>query len=303
MKKLMFRAAIAALFSIALAPARADYVGKDANGGNITFGAFTLGGAQFTKSVPVDAVSGNALFTSSLPAFVQISGTPTVTVTGVSTSALQTTGNTALSSILSALQAATPAGTNTIGSLANISGTIALPTGASTAANQSAANTTLSTIATNTTGAATATGQVTGNTSLSTLVGATGGLGDAAWDGAAANASQTAILKALWSKLSGVLTVDTVVRSVPTDVGGTITAGGAAQTFSTASATARGVMLQNQSNADLWMSCNSTAATQDFRSLKVPAGALYSSDPHHASTGSCSIIGATTGQAFYARRF
>jgi hypothetical protein len=43
------------------------------------------------------------------------------------------------------------AGTNTVGSLLNISGTISLPTGAATAANQATANSSLSTIATNTT--------------------------------------------------------------------------------------------------------------------------------------------------------
>lgn len=46
-----------------------------------------------------------------------------------------------------AIGEALPTGANTIGSLANITGTISLPTGASTAANQATANTSLATIA------------------------------------------------------------------------------------------------------------------------------------------------------------
>jgi hypothetical protein len=65
--------------------------------------------------------------------------------TGASTSALQTTGNTSLSTIA----------TNT--------------TGVSTAANQTAGNASLATIATNTTGVSTAANQTTGNTSLATI--------------------------------------------------------------------------------------------------------------------------------------
>lgn len=45
-----------------------------------------------------------------------------------------------------------PGGTNTIGSILNINGTVSLPTGAATASNQTTGNSSLSTIATNTTG-------------------------------------------------------------------------------------------------------------------------------------------------------
>lgn len=72
--------------------------------------------------------------------------------TGASTSALQTTGNTSLSTIV----------TNT--------------TGVATAANQTTANASLSTIATNTTGVSTATLQTTGNSSLATIASQTAGL-------------------------------------------------------------------------------------------------------------------------------
>ena len=60
-------------------------------------------------------------------------------------------------------------GSNTIGSLANISGTISLPTGAATSALQTTANTSLGTIATNSGTQATAAAQATGNTSLASI--------------------------------------------------------------------------------------------------------------------------------------
>lgn len=61
--------------------------------------------------------------------------------------------------------------------------------------------------------------------------------------------------------------------------------------------------MQNQSSDDLRINCAGVAATLDFHSLLIPAGALYATDPHHSGTLACSIIGATTGQAFYARTF
>lgn len=91
-------------------------------------------------------------------------------------------------SIINAL----PAGTNNLGSLTNITGTISLPTGASTSANQTTANTSLATIATNTTGVATAANQTTGNTSLATIATNTTGVSTAA-NQATGNASLATI--------------------------------------------------------------------------------------------------------------
>lgn len=95
---------------------------------------------------------------------------------------------------------------------------------------------------------------------------------------------------------------DTVVRSTSTDRGGTVTAGGTAQQFMAANTARRGFVVQNQSTGDLYVNCL-TAAAANQTSLKIPAGALYDTPPHHAGTGACSIFGATTGQAFYAREF
>lgn len=75
--------------------------------------------------------------------------------TGAATSANQTTANASLSSIDGKLTSVTvgtlpsiPAGSNNIGSITDITGTVSLPTGASTSALQTTANTTLSNIST-----------------------------------------------------------------------------------------------------------------------------------------------------------
>ena len=85
-----------------------------------------------------------------------------------------------------------------------------------------------------------------------------------------------------------------------TDRSGTITAGGTAQTIAAANASRRGFEIQNQSTTDLYMSTLATAVlTQP--SLRIPPGALYEMPSTSIRTGAVSVIGATTGQAFYAR--
>ncbi len=96
--------------------------------------------------------------------------------------------------------------------------------------------------------------------------------------------------------------VETVSRSASVDRGGTVTAGGTAQTFMAANTSRRGFLVQNQSSGDLYVNCLGTAAATQS-SLRIPAGALYETSPHHVGTGACSVFGATTGQAFYAREF
>lgn len=72
---------------------------------------------------------------------------------GAATSALQTTGNSSLSSIdgkLTSVNVGTipsiPTGSNNIGSITNVTGTVSLPTGAATSSNQTTANSSLSSI-------------------------------------------------------------------------------------------------------------------------------------------------------------
>ena len=96
--------------------------------------------------------------------------------------------------------------------------------------------------------------------------------------------------------------VDTVVRATSTNRGGTIATGGTAQQAMAANAARRGFVIQNQSSGDLYISGLGTA-TLDQNSLKIAAGGYYETPPHHVSTGAISIIGATTGQAFYGREF
>lgn len=95
---------------------------------------------------------------------------------------------------------------------------------------------------------------------------------------------------------------DTVVQAAPTTRSNTITAGGTAQTLAPAKANRRGFVIQNQSSGPLYWNAIGTA-TVDQNSMLLNAGDYYESPPHHVGPGAISIIGATTGQAFYAREF
>lgn len=172
-----------------------------------------------------------------------------------------------------------PAGTNVIGGV-TISGTVPLPTGAATAAAQTAGNAAL------------------------------GAPSDAAWDGSAANASHTSLLKALWTKLSGLLTVDTVVRSTAVDRGAVLSAANVAQTLIPVNSARRGIAVQNRNppgasydaTLSVFYTCQGTA-TADFHSLEVPAGALYETPAHHVGTGACSFMSPTASTPVYLREF
>ena len=84
--------------------------------------------------------------------------------------------------------------------------------------------------------------------------------------------------------------------------GGTIAAGGAAQTLMAANLVRRGFELQNLSTGDLWISeFGDAAASQP--SKRIAAGALYETPAHACPTAAISIFGATTGQAFAAREW
>lgn len=85
-----------------------------------------------------------------------------------------------------------------------------------------------------------------------------------------------------------------------TDIGGTITLGGTAQTLAVKNGGRVGFWIQNQSSGDLYVSTVATAVA-DRTSLRIPAGALYENMAGVCPTGAISIIGATTGQAFAGR--
>lgn len=88
----------------------------------------------------------------------------------------------------------------------------------------------------------------------------------------------------------------------PTNRSGTITAGGTAQVLMGANALRTGFWLQNASAGDLWISDVGTAAAAS-PCIKVVPGALYESPMTGCPTGSLSIFGATTAQAFSAREW
>ena len=84
-----------------------------------------------------------------------------------------------------------------------------------------------------------------------------------------------------------------------TDVSGTLTTGGAAQTIMGADANRKGCSIQNLSPLDLWVS-NVGTASNNQPSEWVPAGSEWSC-PFNMSTAAISVYGAATGQPFTAR--
>ncbi|MEE7463431.1 hypothetical protein MFUR16E_20410 [Methylobacterium fujisawaense] len=210
---------------------------------------------------------------------------------GAATSSLQTTGNTALgapadaaytgagsSSIVAALKglyaamvAATPAGANIIGKVGIDQTTPGLTNGVVVNASALPA----------------------GAAQDATLSARLGTLGQKAMA-----ASTPVVVASDQSRLPA----DTVVPAVATARSGTIAAGGTAQQLMAANASRRGFVVQNQSSGDLWVNGTSTA-TADQNSLRIRPDAYYETPAHHVGTGAVSILGATTGQAFYAREF
>ena len=90
------------------------------------------------------------------------------------------------------------------------------------------------------------------------------------------------------------------VLPVPyTDVSGTITTGGTAQSLASANASRKGFSIQNISTGDLWVRAGGVAAVGV--GVKVPAGALY--EFSYPPSQAISIFGAVTGQAFTAQDF
>lgn len=127
----------------------------------------SLGQKAMLGSAPVVIASDQSAIPASESGvwnITNVSGTVSLP-TGASTSALQTTGNTSLSSIdgklgslgqkamvgsapvvIASDQSAIPASESGVWNITNVSGTVSLPTGASTAANQSTGNTSLASI-------------------------------------------------------------------------------------------------------------------------------------------------------------
>lgn len=85
-----------------------------------------------------------------------------------------------------------------------------------------------------------------------------------------------------------------------TDISGAIAIGGTAQSLVIAAAGRIGLVVQNLSNGDLWLSPHGTALA-DKPSIRIPpAYGVYETPRGFRPVGAWSIIGATTGQKFTA---
>jgi len=215
-----------------------------ANSQPVTLASDQVGtaGTPAAQVISVQGVTGGQPVITSLPSNAaqesggNLAALNTTTGTSADTAWTGTGSSTviaALKAIYNALVAALPAGTNVIGSILNISGTISLPTGASTSANQTTTNSTLATISTNTgnipakgaavtasstpvniasdqtvpvsaaslplpSGASTSALQTSGNTSLTNIASASGSTSDTAYAGSGA-ASIIAAIKGVYN--------------------------------------------------------------------------------------------------------
>jgi len=128
-----------------------------------------------------------------------------------------------------------------------------------------------------------------------------GGAGSSGGTATAADPTYTegATSQPLSLTLKGRLRVETVDQGTSTAAAvTTITTGGAAQTLFAANPARRGITIQNQSAGDLYIG---GAAALNQTSLKIPPNGYYETPGNFSGTALIQIIGATTGQAFYAR--
>lgn len=87
------------------------------------------------------------------------------------------------------------------------------------------------------------------------------------------------------------------------DWSGTIAAGTTAQSLMPANATRNGFSVQNSSSADLWINELGGTAAASQPSIKIAAGATYTTPYKQPCPYAVSIYGGTTSQAFTAREW
>ena len=102
--------------------------------------------------------------------------------------------------------------------------------------------------------------------------------------------------------LSNPLPVDTVARASATDRGAIVSSAAVAQLLMAANAARRGFAVQNQSSGACYINDLATA-TQDFRSLMIPAGGYYETPTTQVGTGAVSIICAVANAPVWAREW
>jgi len=97
----------------------------------------------------------------------------------------------------------------------------------------------------------------------------------------------------------------TPTRAVGTDRSGATASASVAQDLMAANADRSGWLIQNQSSANLYVrskgAADGTAATADNHSLIVPPGGYY--EPPKVTPHALSILGAASGQAFFAEEW
>ena len=173
-----------------------------------TAGALRVDGSATTQPISgtVTANAGTGNFTVAQATASNLNAT-------VSIAAAQTLATVTTVGAVTAITNALPAGANNIGSIANVAGTVSLPTGASTSALQTTGNTSLATIITNTTGNVVAQGSTTAGQSGHLIQGAVT---------TAAPTYTTAQTSPLSLTTAGALRVDASGTTQP--VSGTVTA-------------------------------------------------------------------------------
>jgi hypothetical protein len=98
------------------------------------------------------------------------------------------------------------------------------------------------------------------------------------------------------------LPVINAAGSAALDGSGTIAAGGAAQLLFAGVAPTNGFQVGNNSSGTLYVS-DVGAASAGGASMPIAAGAIYTTPDGYRPAGAVSIFGASTGQAFAARRW
>ena len=98
------------------------------------------------------------------------------------------------------------------------------------------------------------------------------------------------------------LPVEVAAGSPAVDGSGTIISGGVAQTLFGGVTPTNGFLVANNSSQTLYL-CDVGVATPGGASVPVPQGTVYTTPPGYKPGGPVSIVGATTGDAFAARRW
>jgi|SRR6185437_13267213 hypothetical protein len=102
---------------------------------------------------------------------------------------------------------------------------------------------------------------------------------------------------------SNPLPVTNTAGSAASDGSGTVAAGGSAQTLFGGIVPLNGFLVQNNSSAVLWVS-DVGAAAAGGASIQVAAnGGVFATPSGYKPAGAVSLFGATTAQAFAARRW